>query len=193
MGRIVNVAVVGYGGMGGWHTRRLQEIPEVHLAGVYDILPERNQAAEEVGIHAYSSYERRLRDCSGGKPLDIYLGWLPLALLDPLNQAIALFHVQLCQQFQCLIVAAAQVFTDFLGGVVDIDPPFFIVPTVLCGKAHSIQHEAIQQLRFRGQPFEPFVTDQGAWDAVKAELTAFIAVVVIENLYIAHLQLSSYC
>ena len=48
MGRIVNVAVVGYGGMGGWHTRRVQEIPEVHLAGVYDILPERNQAAEEV-------------------------------------------------------------------------------------------------------------------------------------------------
>ncbi len=39
MGRIVNVAVVGYGGMGGWHTRLLQEIPEVHLAGVYDILP----------------------------------------------------------------------------------------------------------------------------------------------------------
>ena len=135
----------------------------------------------------------RLRDCSGGKPLDIYLGWLPLALLDPLNQAIALFHVQLRQQFQCLIVAAAQVFTDFLGGVVDIDPPFIIVPTVLCGKAHSVQHEAIQQLRFRGQPFEPLVTDQGAWDAVKAELTAFIAVVVIENLYIAHLQLPSYC
>lgn len=62
MGRIVNVAVVGYGGMGGWHTRRLQEIPEVHLAGVYDILPERNQAAEEVGIHAYSSYEELLAD-----------------------------------------------------------------------------------------------------------------------------------
>ena len=57
MGRIVNVAVVGYGGMGGWHTRLLQQIPEVHLAGVYDILPERNKAAEEVGIKAYESYE----------------------------------------------------------------------------------------------------------------------------------------
>lgn len=62
MGRIVNVAVVGYGGMGGWHTRLLQEIPEVHLAGVYDILPERNKAAEEVGIKAYESYEALLAD-----------------------------------------------------------------------------------------------------------------------------------
>lgn len=62
MGRIVNVAVVGYGGMGGWHTRLLQQIPEVHLAGVYDILPERNKAAEEVGIKAYESYEALLAD-----------------------------------------------------------------------------------------------------------------------------------
>ncbi len=62
MGRIVNVAVVGYGGMGGWHTRTLQQIPEVHLAGVYDILPERNQAAEEAGIKAYESYEALLAD-----------------------------------------------------------------------------------------------------------------------------------
>ena len=62
MGRIVNVAVVGYGGMGGWHTRLLQEIPEVRLAGVYDILPERNKAAEEKGIKAYESYEALLAD-----------------------------------------------------------------------------------------------------------------------------------
>ena len=62
MGKIVNVAVVGYGGMGGWHTRKLQEIPEVHLQGVYDILPERNKAAEEKGIKAYASLEELLDD-----------------------------------------------------------------------------------------------------------------------------------
>lgn len=62
MGKIVNVAVVGYGGMGGWHTRKLQEIPEVHLQGVYDILPERNKAAEEKGIKAYASLEELLAD-----------------------------------------------------------------------------------------------------------------------------------
>jgi Predicted dehydrogenases and related proteins len=62
MSKIVNVAVIGYGGMGGWHTRVLQEIPEVNLAGVYDILPERNKAAEEAGIKAYATLEDLLGD-----------------------------------------------------------------------------------------------------------------------------------
>lgn len=62
MSKIVGVAVVGYGGMGGWHTRTLQQIPEVKLMGVYDILPERNKAAEKAGIHAYSSFEELLAD-----------------------------------------------------------------------------------------------------------------------------------
>ena len=39
MSRVIGVAVVGYGGMGGWHTRILQQIPETELKGVYDILP----------------------------------------------------------------------------------------------------------------------------------------------------------
>ena len=61
MSKVVRVAVVGYGGMGGWHTKRLQEIPGVvELAGVYDIKPERNKVAEENGIHAYSSFEELL-------------------------------------------------------------------------------------------------------------------------------------
>lgn len=62
MGRVVNVAVIGYGGMGGWHTRRIAEIPEVNLIGVYDIKPERNKAAEEAGIKAYESFEAVLAD-----------------------------------------------------------------------------------------------------------------------------------
>lgn len=62
MSRVIGVAVVGYGGMGGWHTRILQQIPETELKGVYDILPERNQAAEAVGIHAYGSLEELLAD-----------------------------------------------------------------------------------------------------------------------------------
>lgn len=62
MGKKVKVAVIGYGGMGGWHTRKLMEIPEVELAGVYDILPERNRAAEEKGIKAYASLEALLAD-----------------------------------------------------------------------------------------------------------------------------------
>lgn len=62
MSRVINVAVVGYGGMGGWHTRLLKEIPEVNLIGIYDIKPERNAAAEEAGIKAYESLEAVLND-----------------------------------------------------------------------------------------------------------------------------------
>lgn len=62
MSRVINVAVVGYGGMGGWHTRLLKEIPEVNLIGIYDIKPERNAAAEESGIKAYESLEAVLND-----------------------------------------------------------------------------------------------------------------------------------
>lgn len=62
MSKPVGVAVVGYGGMGGWHTRKIAEIPEVELIGVYDILPERNKAAEDNGIKAFASLEDLLAD-----------------------------------------------------------------------------------------------------------------------------------
>ena len=51
------VAVIGYGGMGGWHVRKLQSMEEIRLCGVYDIDPARNAAAVEAGVHAYSSLE----------------------------------------------------------------------------------------------------------------------------------------
>lgn len=62
MSKPINIAVVGYGGMGGWHARRISEIPQVNLAGVYDILPERNLVAEAAGIHSYASLEALLED-----------------------------------------------------------------------------------------------------------------------------------
>lgn len=64
MKKILNVAVVGYGGMGGWHTEIISKIDELKLVGVYDILEERNQAAEKKGIHAYSSLDDLLKDDS---------------------------------------------------------------------------------------------------------------------------------
>ena len=36
-----NIVVVGYGGMGGWHTRYLKDSDRVHLCGIYDIKPDR--------------------------------------------------------------------------------------------------------------------------------------------------------
>ena len=55
-------AVIGYGGMGGWHTRHLLESDVATLKGIYDIKPERCALAEENGIRAYSSYEAVLAD-----------------------------------------------------------------------------------------------------------------------------------
>ena len=57
-----NVVVIGYGGMGGWHTRVINDNNVVNLLGIYDIKPERCALAEEKGIHAYSSFEEVLSD-----------------------------------------------------------------------------------------------------------------------------------
>lgn len=57
-------AVIGYGGMGGWHTEKhLGSMSDkIELVGIYDIDPERGKAAEEKGIHAFSSQEELLKD-----------------------------------------------------------------------------------------------------------------------------------
>ena len=56
------VAIVGYGGQGGWHARQIATSDVVTLRGVYDIKPERNELAETQGIHAYASFEDVLAD-----------------------------------------------------------------------------------------------------------------------------------
>jgi len=57
-----NAVVIGFGGMGGWHCHFQRSNDVVNLKGVYDIKPERNQAAEEMGIYAYPSFEAVLAD-----------------------------------------------------------------------------------------------------------------------------------
>ena len=57
-----NVVVIGYGGMGGWHTRRMVDSDAVSLLGIYDIDPARGALAESRGIHAYASLEEVLAD-----------------------------------------------------------------------------------------------------------------------------------
>jgi len=59
--RQIGCAVIGYGGMGGWHTRKIREVGG-NLIGIYDIDPARLAVAEENGIHAYASREELLAD-----------------------------------------------------------------------------------------------------------------------------------
>ena len=56
------VAIVGYGGIGTWHTRHILNSDVVELKGIWDIDEKRRAAAIENGIHVYSSYEDLLSD-----------------------------------------------------------------------------------------------------------------------------------
>ena len=58
----VKIAVVGYGGMGGWHTDRIREMDKFELKGIYDIDPARIELAKSKGINTYASFEDVLAD-----------------------------------------------------------------------------------------------------------------------------------
>ncbi|MDR1094388.1 MAG: Gfo/Idh/MocA family oxidoreductase [Clostridiales bacterium] len=53
---VINLAVVGYGGMAGHHASRLKGHPLYTIAGVYDIDPARGDAARGDGLRVYGSY-----------------------------------------------------------------------------------------------------------------------------------------
>jgi len=57
-----NAVVIGYGGMGGWHTERLLKSDVAELLGIYDIKEERRELARSRGIFAYESLEEVLAD-----------------------------------------------------------------------------------------------------------------------------------
>ena len=57
-----NAVVIGYGGMGGWHTERLLKSDVAELLGIYDIKEERRELARSRGIYAYESLEEVLAD-----------------------------------------------------------------------------------------------------------------------------------
>ena len=80
-----NICVVGYGGMGGWHvfyiTHDLTDV--LHLSGIVDIRPEREEEARKNGIHVYDSFEQMLEDPS----VDIVLLAIPNNLAQALCRA----------------------------------------------------------------------------------------------------------
>lgn len=59
-----NLVVIGYGGMGSWHTQHALKSDVVTLKGVYDIDPAKNELARSRDIFAYDSYEAVLADPS---------------------------------------------------------------------------------------------------------------------------------
>ena len=59
-------AVIGYGGMGKWHTEKMmRDMSErMELVGIYDIKEERCELARENNVKAYESFEDVLADSS---------------------------------------------------------------------------------------------------------------------------------
>ena len=57
-----NIAIVGYGGQGGWHATHALKSDVIALGGIFDIKEERQQAARDAGIKAYDSFEDVLAD-----------------------------------------------------------------------------------------------------------------------------------
>lgn len=57
------MAIIGYGGMGGWHRKNIGEkISDLHVKGIYDIREEAASKAKEEGLYTYSSLEELLAD-----------------------------------------------------------------------------------------------------------------------------------
>ena len=58
----VKVAIVGYGGMGKWHTGKLDKCEAVECAGIVDIKEDRKELAREKGRRVYRDLEELLED-----------------------------------------------------------------------------------------------------------------------------------
>ena len=50
------LAIVGYGGQGGWHANHALNSDVVSLLGIYDIDEKKQELAKSRGIHAYDIF-----------------------------------------------------------------------------------------------------------------------------------------
>lgn len=57
-----HIAMVGFGGMAGWHYNLIQSIEDLEVAGIWDIKEERREYAASKGIHVYDGLEDLLAD-----------------------------------------------------------------------------------------------------------------------------------
>ena len=63
------VGIIGFGGEGVWHYRKLEDCENLTLKGVYDISDKRRAFAREKGIYVYGTAEAMLCD----KEIDIVI------------------------------------------------------------------------------------------------------------------------
>jgi scyllo-inositol 2-dehydrogenase (NADP+) len=57
------LAIVGFGGMGSWHAENImQKVPDIEVAGAYDIRGEAMDKVRRLGLKAYDSFEALISD-----------------------------------------------------------------------------------------------------------------------------------
>jgi predicted dehydrogenase len=61
---LYRIGLIGYGGMGGWHVKQIQSMPDFQLAAVYDINPEKVAKARGNGLRGCDSLQEILEDRS---------------------------------------------------------------------------------------------------------------------------------
>ena len=111
---------------------------------------------------------------------------LPQTLAYTLDQADAFDLVQLRQQPDRFVMAAAHGFLDLLNGVVDIYAPLVIIPAVAGGQVHPVQQQAVEHFGADGQPLELLAGKQDAGNAVVAECLLLAAIEIVKSNFVAH-------
>lgn len=56
------IAIVGFGGMAGWHYDEIQTIENLEIAGIWDIKEKQRNHAADMGLHVYEGLEDLLAD-----------------------------------------------------------------------------------------------------------------------------------
>lgn len=55
MKKQLNIAIIGFGGMGEWHCHQMKASKIMNVVGVYDISEERQKRAAELGLKVFES------------------------------------------------------------------------------------------------------------------------------------------
>lgn len=58
----LNIALIGYGGMGNWHVQLISDIEGINLCGIWDIDSKRREEALSNGVYVYESQQQLLDD-----------------------------------------------------------------------------------------------------------------------------------
>ena len=90
-----NLAIIGFGGMGSFHYKKLLKEQEIVCTGVWDIKSERREYAAGLGLHVYSGLEDLLADDS----IEIVLIATPNDVHHPIAlQALAAGKHVICEK-----------------------------------------------------------------------------------------------